>query len=53
MISTMLSLTEHGVHTRHLGLQIIVVFKLNHYIGVTVLDFYQCRKRKKKRECYI
>lgn len=28
MISTMLSLTEHGVPTRNLGLQIIVVFKL-------------------------
>lgn len=28
VISTMLSLTEHGVPTRNLGLQIIVVFKL-------------------------
>lgn len=46
MISTMLSLTEHGVPTRNLGLQIIVVFKL-------IKDSDTCVEKEKKRECYI
>lgn len=50
MIPTMSSLTEHGLSTRNLGLQIMVVFKLTMDSDTCVS---QCRKRKKKRECYI
>lgn len=50
MISTMLSLMEHGLPKRNLGLQIMVVFKLTTDSDTCVS---QCRKRKKKRMLHI